>query len=201
MTNPGTLTLTDDESAALALQSNGAWRTPLPTVDLTSETEVAWAVLRGRRSLVVRDLATPDGTAVGEAAEVLKRLGNGPRAMFMLVDKDGNWVPAGLTVYLYGAWVDDVELSHVVSAAGVHYFRVLPPARQWLALTELAEAVFADGFTTAQNEAQQPAAAVLVVVRGDGVRSVRVAQGSVRAGEQGPAAFTSVGEAAAWLIG
>jgi len=200
MTNAYTLTLTDDEAAALALEANGAWRTPLPTVDLTSAADVAQAVLRGRRSLAVRDLATPGGTAVAEAAEVLKRLGGGPRAMFMLVDSDGNWVPAGLTVYLYGARVNDVEMSHVVSAAGVHYFRVMPPGRQWYALTELAEAVYADGFNPAANGAQQPAAAVLVVVREQGIRSVRIAPGSASAGDPGPVAFGSVAEAAAWLL-
>jgi len=201
MTNPYTLTLTDDEAAALAVAANGAWRTPLPTVDMVSEADMARAILRGRRSLVVRDLATPEGAATGEAAEVLKRLGTGPRAMFILVDEAGVWVPAGLTLYLYGASVDDVELSHVVSAVGVHYFRVLPPRRQWLALTELAEAVFADGFTAAAAGAQQPAAALLTVVRADGIRGIRVAQGTAAASfDAVPASFDSVPAAVGWLL-
>jgi serine/threonine protein phosphatase PrpC len=68
------------------------------------------------------------------------------------------------------------------------------------ALTELAEAVYTDGFASAATGAQQPAAAVLVVVREQGIRSVRVAPGSATAGDPGPTAFTSVAEAAAWLV-
>jgi hypothetical protein len=168
MTNAYTLTLTDDEAVAIALLADGSWHPPLPTLDESNQADLAQAVLRGRRSLVVRELAKPDGTVAGAAAEVLKRLGTGPRAAFVLVDGNGNWVPDGLTVYLYGAAVDDVEMTHVVASVGVHYFRVAPPPRQWDALTELAEAVFEDGFTAAENGAQQPAAALLLVVRQPG---------------------------------
>jgi hypothetical protein len=201
MANIDTLALTDDEAAAIALQANGAWRTPLPTVDETSEADLAAAILRGRRSLVIRELAKPDGTAIGEAAEVVTRLGTGPQAAFMLVDGDGNWVPAGFTVYLYGHALDDVEMSHIVASAGVHYFKLAPPPRQWFALTELAEAVFEDGFTAAESGAQQPAAALLLVVRQDGIRSVRAAHGEASAG-RGPETqrFTSVAQAVSWLL-
>jgi hypothetical protein len=196
MVNTGTLALTDDEAAAVALKANGAWRTPLPTVNETSRADLAQAVLRGRRSLVVRELARPDGTALGEAAEVLAGLGTGPRAAFMLVDERGAWVPAGLTVYLYGPAPDKAEMSHVVAAAGVHYFRLSPPQGQWLALTELAEAVFESGFTEAGNGGQQPAAALLFVVGDAGARTVRVARGEAAAES---AAFSTVAQAVAWL--
>lgn len=193
--------LTDDEAAAVALHANGAWSAPLPTVDETSRAELVAAVLRGRRSLVVRDLALPDGTPVGETAEVLKRLGTGPRVAFVCADAEGKWLPAGVTVYLYGATVDDIELSHVVAPAGVHYFRVAPPPGQWAALTELAEAIYADGFTAADG-APQPAAAVLNVVRPDGVRGIRVARGSATSGRGPvPASFPSVADAISWLVG
>lgn len=199
--NMDKLTLTDDEAAAVALSANGAWRAPLPTIDGTSRTDVAQAVLRGRRSLVVRELAEPDGTLIGQAAEVLKRLGTGPRAAFLLVDDDDGWLPSGLTVYLYGATVDDVELSHVVAPAGVHYFRVAPPPGQWLALTTLAEAIFADGFTLAGDGAPQPAAALLFVVGEVGVRSVRLTRGAANAaGSAEPVAFRSAAEATAWVL-
>jgi hypothetical protein len=195
------LALTDDEAAAVAVHASGAWRTPLPTVDETDDADLVSAILRGRRSLVVRDLAQPDGTVIGEAAEILNRLGPGPCAAFMLVDGDGNWVPTGPTVYLYGPAPDDVAMSHVVAAAGVHYFRVAPPPRQWLALTELAEAVFADGFTAAEDGAEQPAAALLFATRAAGTRSVRVARGEASAVQgQEPVAFASVAQAVGWLV-
>ena len=198
-----TLALTDDEAAAIAVRSSGAWRTPLPTVDETSEAELASAVLRGRRSLVVRDLAKPDGTAIGEAARVLAALGSGPRAMFVLVDAQDEWVPGGLTIYLYGPSPGQADMSHVVASAGVHYFRVQPPPDQWRALTELAEAVFEGGFTEADEGVQQPAAAVLSVAREAELRSIRVTQGEVSvARSQDPvkaSTFATVADAVSWI--
>jgi hypothetical protein len=196
-----TLALTDDEAAAIALNANGAWLTPLPTVDETTEADLAAAILRGRRSLVVRELARPDGTALGKAAQVLSAVGAGPCAAFMLVDADDKWVPSGLTVYLYGTSPDQVTMSHVVATTGVHYFRVEPPPNQWLALTELAEAVFADGFTQAQDGVKQPSAALLCVVGETGIRNVRVACGQATAvGDQAPMKFSTAAEAARWVV-
>jgi len=198
------LALTDDEAAAVALRANGAWRAPLPTVDGNNREEVLRAILRGQRSLTVRDLADAHGMPVGPAAEVLKRLGTGLRAMFMLADAAGNWLPRGVTVYLYGSDVDAVEMSHVIAAGGVHRFCVAPPPGLWNALTGLAEAIYAHGFTDAGTDTDRgprPAAALLHVVRGDGVRMVRVAPGSVTTGRGPvPAPFPSVKEAVAWLL-
>lgn len=201
MANFNGLALTDDEAAAVAVHANGAWRTPLPTVDESDEADLSLAILRGRRSLVIRELGEPDGSLTGGAAEVLARLGTGPCAAFMLVDADGNWLPAGPTVYLYGPAPDHVEMSHVVAPAGVHYFRAAPPPRQWLALTELAEAVFQDGFTTAADGAKQPAAVLLSVIGQLGLRIVRVARGEARTVEsREPVAFRSVAQAVDWLL-
>jgi hypothetical protein len=200
MTDTGTLVLTDDEAAAIALQAGGALRAPFPTVDQASETDLTSAVRRGRRSLVVRELAEPDGTPRGQAAEMLARLGAGPCATFRLVDGDGRWVPAGPTIYLYGRAPDRAELSHVIAAAGVHYFRVAPPPGQWLALTELAEAVFASGFTAAEAGSRPPAAAVLSVTGQGGVRTILVGRGEASAGiDAERVTFTSAADAVAWM--
>jgi hypothetical protein len=194
------LALTDDEAAAVALRANGAWRAPLPTVDEGNREDVLRAVLRGRRSLSVRELADAEGMPAGPAAEVLKRLGTGLRAMFMIADGAGNWLPRGVTVYLYGSGVDAVEMSHVIAAGGVHHFRLAPPPGTWEWLTGLAEAIYAHGFAEAGQE-PLPAAAFLHVVRGDGVRSIRVARGTVTTGRGPvPAPFPSVPEAVAWLL-
>jgi hypothetical protein len=208
-TSTDTLALTDDEAAFLAASAGEPWRAPLPTVDLASQDDVRQAVLRGRRSLVVRDLAEPDGTPVGIAAEVSKRIGTGLRAFFLLADEAGNWLRGGITLYLYGPGVDEVELSHVVAAAGVHYFTIAPPPGQWASLTRLSEAIFADGFPdgagrvggAAAADRRRPAAALLHVVRPDGIRSVRIAGGSVSTGRGPvPAAFPSVPDAVSWLL-
>ncbi len=194
---------TDDEAVAIAVAAGGTWRTPLLTVNLDSSTDVARAVLRGRRSLIVRDLANGDGTPAGVAAQVLKRLGTGLAAMFMLVDAAGKWLPSGLTAYLYGTSVTDIEMSHVLGAAGVHYFKFAPAAGQWQALTLLAEAVHADGFTDSAGErgGPRPAAALLHVVRPDGMRVIRVARGTVTTGRGPvPARFPSVPDGISWLL-
>lgn len=203
MTNIDMLKLTDDEVCALALRYDGVVRPPLPTINEGSQAELAAGVLRGRRSLVVRDLGDADGAPLGDALEVFKRLSAGPRAMFSLADADGNWVRSGFTAYLYGPSTANIEMSQVIAAAGVHYFRIVPSAGQWRALTDLVQAIHADGFTSpdGQRDGPWPAAALLHVVRPDGIRFIRVAQGEVTTGRGPvPARFPSVPDAVAWLL-
>jgi hypothetical protein len=203
MANPGALALTDDEAVTIALLADGNWRPPLPTIDEGSDAGLTSALARGRRSLIVRELAGGDGTLYGAAAQVRERLGSAPCAGFLLIDAEGHWVPSGVTIYLYGAAVDDVQMSHIISAAGVHHFQVPPASRQWYALTELAEAVFADGLVDTGEAGQQPVAALLLAAGPAGtVRSVRVAKGSVSIA-QGPitGTFPHVPAAVAWLVG
>jgi hypothetical protein len=197
------LTLTDDEALAAAIALPEPWRAPLPTVDQKNRDTLVQAIYRGRRSLVVRDLAESDGTLTGLAAEVVQRLSTGLRAFFLLTDEKGTWVPSGVTVYLYGPALDAIEVSQTVADAGVHYFRLTPPEGQWQALSLLAESIYADGFAdqAAQRGGVPPAAALLHVVRPDGIRSVRVARGTVTTGRGPvPAQFPSISQAIAWLL-
>jgi hypothetical protein len=197
------LTLTDDEAVALAVALPGPWRAPLPTVDRRSRESVTQAAYRGRRSLVVRDLAEPDGTPIGPAAEVAKRLSTGLRAFILMADEEGNWLPSGVTVYLYGPALDAIEVNQTVADAGVHYFRLAPPPGQWQALTMLAESIYADGFAdpAERRGKARPAAALLNVVRPDGIRSIRVTHGTVSTGRGPvPARFPSIPDAIAWLL-
>lgn len=196
------LALTDDEAAALALHADGGWAAPLPTINSADRAQVAAAVLRGRRSLAVRDLATPSGDPTGAAADVLKRLGAGPRASFLLQTADDTWFHHGLTVFLYGPSVADVELSHLVAPAGVHHFTASPPPGQWEALTTVAEAIHADGFTVAEPDIPPPASALLTVARPDGTRSIRVTKDSITTGRGPvPARFPAIEAAVGWLLG
>jgi hypothetical protein len=197
------LALTDDEAIALAVSLPEPWRAPLPTVDQTNRESLVQATYRGRRSLVVRDLSASDGTLTGMAAEVAKRLGTGLRAFFLLADEKGNWLPGGVTVYLYGPALDAIEASQTVTDAGVHYFRLAPPPGQWQALTLLAGSIYADGFAepAGQRGRTRPAAAMVHVVRPEGIRSIRVARGTVTTGRGPvPAQFPSIPEAIAWLL-
>jgi hypothetical protein len=197
------LALTDDEAIALAARLPESWRAPLPTVDQTSRESLVQATYRGRRSLVVRDLVGADGTPAGLAAEVARRLAAGLRAFFVLADEAGNWLPGGVTVYLYGPALDAIEVSQTIAASGVHYFRIAPPQGQWQALTMLAEGVYADGFADAAAERgrARPAAALLHVVRPEGIRFIRVTRGAVTTGRGPiPGRFQSVTEAVAWLL-
>jgi hypothetical protein len=67
----------------------------------------------------------------------------------------------------------------------------------------LAGSIYADGFAdpVAPPGRSRPAAALLHVVRPDGIRSIRVAQGSATTGRGPvPAQFPSLPEAVAWLL-
>jgi hypothetical protein len=197
------LTLTDDEAIALAVRLPEPWRAPLPTVDQTSRESLVQATYRGRRSLVVRDLAESDGTLVGMAAEVAMRLAAGLRAFFLLTDEAGNWLPGGVTVYLYGPALDAIEVSQTIADAGVHYFRLAPPPGQWQALTMLVQGVYSDGFADQADPRRRarPAAGLLYVVRPEGLRFIRVTPGAVTTGRGPvPARFPSVAEAVSWLL-
>ncbi len=203
MTGADLLRLTDDEVCSLALRYDGVARPPLPTIDERSEPELLAALLRGRRSLIVRDLGGLDGAPLGGALEVYRRLSAGPCAMFSLADADGNWVRSGLTIYLYGPSVASVEMSQVIAEAGVHSFRIAPPAGQWQALTELAGEIYASGLDNVAEggQAPVPAAALLHVFRPDGIRFIRVAKGAVTTGRGPvPARFPSVTDAVSWLL-
>jgi hypothetical protein len=197
------LALTDDEAVTLAAGLPEPWRAPLPTVDQTNRDRLVQAIYRGRRSLVVRDLAESDGTLTGLAAEVARRLGSGLRAFFLLADEKGNWLPGGVTVYLYGPELEAIEVSQTVAESGVHYFRLAPPPGQWQALALLAESIYADGFADPDSRRgkTRPVAALLHVVRPDGIRSIRVARGTVTTGRGPvPAQFPSIPQAIAWLL-
>jgi hypothetical protein len=203
VTTADPLALTDDEVASLAVSLREPWRAPLPTVDRTSSQSFAEAVLRGRRSLVLRNLATSEGSPAGPAAELARKLKPGLRAFFLLADQADNWLPGGVTVYLYGPALDAIDVNHTVTEAGVHYFRLAPPPGQWAALTQLAESVAASGFPDQPGHGgrPQPAAAFLFVIRPEGTRSIRVAKGSVTTGRGPvPARFPSVTDGVAWLL-
>lgn len=197
------LALTDDEAVALAAISPDQWRAPLPTVDHKNRDELARAVARGRRSLAVRDLAESDGKPLGLAAELSRRLAAGVRAFFLFADEAGNWLPNGVTVYLYGPALDAIEVSQTITEAGVHYFRFAPPPGQWQALTMLAQGVYSDGFAeqASQRGRARPAAGLLYVVRPEGLRFIRVTPGTVSTGRGPvPARFPSVADAVSWLL-
>lgn len=53
--------LSDDEVVALAAQSGSVWAVPLPTVDVNRPEELGAALLRGLRSLRMRDLLLDSG--------------------------------------------------------------------------------------------------------------------------------------------
>lgn len=196
----GNLDLTDDEAAAVALLLDGMWRTPLPTVDERDESAVAGAILRGRRSLYVRELADADGTPQGALADLVESIRRGPVAAFQLVDAEGNWVPRGFTLYLYGEHPDSAGTSHVLALSGVHYFRTGEPGEGWRALTELVEAYFTEGFDKAADGEVQPAGALLSVVGPEETRTVRVARSVLGTNDGGLLrSWSSLPEALAWL--
>lgn len=195
------LSLTDDEAAAVAVLLDGTWRTPLPTVDEREESAVAAAILRGRRSLYVRELADADGSPQGGLGALVDSISYGPVAAFQLIDAEGDWVPGGFTLYLYGENPDTAATSHVLTLSGVHYFRTGDAGEGWRALTELVAAYFTEGFDNAAPGEAQPAAALLSVVGTDETRTVRVARAELTADDRGLLrTWSTLSEALAWLV-
>jgi hypothetical protein len=194
-----TLAVTDDEAAAVAVLMDGMWPTPLPTVE-RDEAAIVAAILRGRRSLYVRELADADGAPVDTLAVLFDAIQHGPVAAFQLVDREGNWVPGGPTLYLYGEDPGSAATSHVLTLSGIHYFRAGEPGKGWGALTELVEAYFTEGFDKASDGDPQPAGALLSVVGPDETRTLRVARGELATDEDGLVrTWSSLPEALRWL--
>lgn len=106
------LMLTDDELAAIAIDRDTYWPADLPTVDTDDPADLLSAMIRGRRSLLVRGLIDDEGTADGSVEMLGDHLAGATHT---------------ITVYLGGP--DLLRVSPVL--ASVHY----PMAGYWVAET------------------------------------------------------------------
>lgn len=119
--------LTDDEVASLAVARQTAWPSSLPTVP-DDERALLDAVVRGRRSLLVRGLLTlteGSGPEVDrQVCEWVDAVLSHPLQLSMYIGLD-NLSPAdpGFALYAYAATESDrAWLTSTVSSDGVHAF-------------------------------------------------------------------------------
>lgn len=114
--------LTDDEIAALAADQGGAWFAPLPTINDSDAAELMRAVLRGRRSIAVRNSVFVDtgGTArtVAEVRSVIApAVGTPPRLTAYVADEENPEMLAGLSLSVFPA-ADATERTVVLTTSG-----------------------------------------------------------------------------------
>jgi hypothetical protein len=124
------VTLTDDELVGISMGAGQAWRSPLPTVDISSETALLDAGRRGRRSLTARGLLARPGEGEQAAPTPLQRLlapalrASSPTVMFA-ADEAGNWLVADTTLAAHPPIAASSEwLLEGVTGDGLHVFEL-----------------------------------------------------------------------------
>lgn len=125
--------LTDDEAVALAVQRGAAWPSPLPTLTEDSSSLLS-AALRGRRSLLVRDLVTVNSEDVAVPSEALRLCGDGVlnRALCLgiYVGRDDlSARPVAASWFWYGSHDCDDWMTESTSVDGVHAFVIMTRAQ------------------------------------------------------------------------
>jgi len=185
--------LTDDEIAAVALHRHLAWPLPFPTV-ATDIDHLAAAAARGRRSLLVRGLATPTDSGVEVAADIVGTLEQAASArcvMAWVASVDDPAVLAGSSTVIHRRGGDDV--IDLTSAIGIHDFRDIPAADATAIVVALVKNVFDFGFAGPT----MPTIRLFVgEVGGDQV--LVVSAGKLESGEWGPVGVVIHDEATTW---
>lgn len=144
--------LTDDELVAIAAADDGTWPTAVPTVDVDNDIDVARAILRGRRSLGVRELLSPD-RAVDDDSVILARdvlRADPPLIAYLAHDRQvarmaGNGFAAARRS-------DDSWVTDVTAITGVHNLAVTDGQTVVVLLEALATKVFTEGALAGPND-------------------------------------------------
>ena len=134
------LALTDDEVVAIALAAGSFWPSFLPTVDIDDSDELARASLRGRRSLLVRQLPEGEGEPAADVRLVLNLPGRLDGVSVVVADAELNRRAEAHTSVHYpngAAW-----MLESISPLGVHEFDVLSRDVHHEYIAEMATALF-----------------------------------------------------------
>lgn len=171
--------LTDDEVAAVAVQKGAAWPTLLPTV-ADDEDSLLAAVLRGRRSLLLRQLATvTSDDRVVPAPSLLHCIDGvlGVRVQLgVYIGRDDlSALPVGLAYYWYGEERGGNWMTESTSHDGVHAFAWVTREEALDVAVRLAEAAYADGVPGTDD------ARIVILHPGDPTRALLVGHVQLRA--------------------
>lgn len=110
--------LTDDELTAVAVELNGAWPLPLPTVAVEDATALEAAALRGLRSLILRGGYDADTGLTPSLSSLAQVLGSTTALVAYVGDDDGRVL--GWDVGYGAAPSSDGWLLDEINALGVH---------------------------------------------------------------------------------
>ena len=114
--------MTDDEVVAVSVRLEAPWRTILPTVALEPSERALVAVMRGSRSLYVRDLLDADSDELDPVLLAhFKALGERPvRIAVYAADRDGEALDGAVAQYFFARPGDGHWMCDAISAGGVH---------------------------------------------------------------------------------
>lgn len=184
--------ITDDEAVALAIEQRGAWAGVLPTVDVDNVDALGAALLRGRRSLLVRRLIDTDGRLTADAALVA---GAGTRTDRSITIYIGNTslVRVGWGVAATFWPTADGWLAEGVTPEGVHRLSILDTSEVRASLDALIEA--AQSTPIADDDEAEPARAWLCI---GSRRHEKTSVLAVRPGASQSAEVTASGDPSDW---
>jgi hypothetical protein len=148
--------LTDDEILALLADDVAPLASPLPSLGVPepgteqAADEARRAVMRGRRSLLVRDLARPPSDGSGPdvspaLADLARRLSAGPALTVSVERQRGRWLPGDLCGLAYRSGPAEPLLVEAVSEAGIHSFDLVTLDVLRSQLDSLVQAAVSDG--------------------------------------------------------
>lgn len=187
--------LTDDEVVAIAVELGAPWGGPLPTVDIGDADALQSALVRGRRSLMVRGLTADAGDGPAVDAGLLSDLATGTAENILLstfvATRDLTYVSEGTAAVVYADAAghqggDAAVLVEAVSGSGIHYFAIQSRRAAVAAVTETVAEVFAEGLTVQAGSETLPDALVHCV-------STRPARGLLGVVAHGAARLIAVG--------
>jgi hypothetical protein len=182
--------LSDDEVVAAAASRAVRWPIPLATVRMNAG-ELGAAVLRGRRSLAIRDLVVAGGATVDVVSEPIVAAAEAPARWYAYTASSQTLtVPSGSATYAFVS--GDSAVVDMVSGAGVHRFSAAPASDTADLIVALARNVFEHGFRGGA------AGGVLVVGATTSETWALVAAGRIDTGAFGSEGFESAGSSAVW---